>query len=124
MRLLSDAANTWSDLHPAETIDHNEMCVAELQHFLDCVRGNQSPIVSGVDGRRVLEIALAAKQSAQEPGSYTSTVEFPGGILNVGSYLVGVALARQLGATIYDFSILCLLFWRIMAPMWQLAPST
>jgi len=66
VRLFSAVTNTWLDLHPVETIDRNEMYIAELRHFLDCVRGNDIPIVSGDDGRRVLEIALAVKQSSQE----------------------------------------------------------
>ena len=66
VQLFSAATDTWSDLHPAKAIDRNEMYVAELRHFLDCVRGNEMPIVSGDDGRRVLEIALAAKQSSRE----------------------------------------------------------
>ena len=65
-RLFSAVRNAWSDLHPAKTVDRNEMYIAELRHFLDCVRGNDVPIVSGDDGRRVLEIALAAKQSSRE----------------------------------------------------------
>jgi predicted dehydrogenase len=42
------------------------MYIAELQHFFDCVRNNQAPIVSGEDGHRVLEIAFAAKRSSQK----------------------------------------------------------
>jgi predicted dehydrogenase len=60
-QLLPDA--TWR-VYPL-TPDSNEMYVAELRHFLACVRGEEVPLVSGADGRRVLEIALAAKQSAQ-----------------------------------------------------------
>jgi len=66
VRLFSAATNTWSDLHPETTIDRNEMYVAELRHFLDCVSGKDVPVVSGDDGQRVLEIALAAKQSSQD----------------------------------------------------------
>ena len=66
VRLFSATTNTWSDLHPPKTIDRNEMYVAELRHFLDCVRGKEEPIVSGEDGRRVLEIALAVKRSSKE----------------------------------------------------------
>lgn len=64
--LFSTDTKSWVDLHPAQSIDRNEMYIAELQHFFDCVRNNQMPIVSGEDGRRVLEIALAAKQSSRE----------------------------------------------------------
>jgi predicted dehydrogenase len=66
VRLFSAATAEWSDLHPAKAIDRNEMYVEELRHFLNCVRGNEVPIVKGDDGRRVLEIALAAKQSSRE----------------------------------------------------------
>ncbi len=66
VRSFSAAAGQWTDLHPACDLDRNEMYVAELQHFVDCVNGKDRPLVTGEDGRRVLEIALAAKQSATE----------------------------------------------------------
>ena len=46
------------------TPDPNDMYLAELRHFLACVRGEELPLVPGAEGRRVLEIALAARQSA------------------------------------------------------------
>lgn len=66
VRLFSAATGEWLDLHPAQAIDRNQMYLAELRHFIDCVRVNRKPLVSGEDGRRVLEIALAVKQSAEE----------------------------------------------------------
>jgi myo-inositol 2-dehydrogenase / D-chiro-inositol 1-dehydrogenase len=36
----------------------------EMEHFVDCVRGNATPVVTGEDGRVVLEIILAAYASA------------------------------------------------------------
>jgi predicted dehydrogenase len=36
----------------------------ELHHFIDCVRENKAPKVTGEDGRAVLEIMLAAYESA------------------------------------------------------------
>jgi len=66
VRLFSASTNRWSDLHPAKPLGRNEMYAAELRHFLDCMRRNGVPNVSGEDGRRVLEIALAAKQSSRE----------------------------------------------------------
>ena len=62
----SSATRTWTDLFPAAAQDRNEMYVAELRHFLDCVRSGTTPLVDGIDGRRVLEIALAARQSSSE----------------------------------------------------------
>jgi predicted dehydrogenase len=36
----------------------------ELKHFIECVREDKSPLVTGEDGRAVLEIMNAAYQSA------------------------------------------------------------
>jgi predicted dehydrogenase len=60
-QLLPD--KTWR-VYPL-TPDSNEMYVAELRHFLACVCGEETPLITGDEGRRVLEIALAAKQSAR-----------------------------------------------------------
>ena len=38
----------------------------ELQHFIDCVREHKQPLVTGDDGRAVLEIIYAAYASARE----------------------------------------------------------
>jgi len=35
----------------------------ELKHFLDCVKNNRQPMVTGYDGLKVLEIAIRAEQS-------------------------------------------------------------
>jgi predicted dehydrogenase len=66
VRLFAARADAWSDLHPATELDRNEMYVEELRHFLECVRGEHAPAVGGEDGRRVVEIALAAKLSSEE----------------------------------------------------------
>ena len=36
----------------------------ELKHFIECIREDQEPVVTGEDGRAVLEIMMAAYQSA------------------------------------------------------------
>jgi predicted dehydrogenase len=36
----------------------------EMQHFIDCVRRDQPPAVTGEDGKAVLEIMMAAYASA------------------------------------------------------------
>jgi myo-inositol 2-dehydrogenase / D-chiro-inositol 1-dehydrogenase len=36
----------------------------ELKHFIDCVQNNKTPLVTGEDGRAVLEIIYAAYASA------------------------------------------------------------
>ncbi|HEU5195172.1 MAG TPA: Gfo/Idh/MocA family oxidoreductase [Methylomirabilota bacterium] len=44
--------------------DRNDMYVEELRHFVECVDRGASPLLDAAGGRRVLEIALAAKASA------------------------------------------------------------
>lgn len=38
----------------------------EVEHFIDCLLHDTEPLVQGTDGRRSLEIALAAEQSIRE----------------------------------------------------------
>jgi predicted dehydrogenase len=60
-----DAATAqWEDEPIAP--DLNDMYVEEMKHFVSCARGEASPLVDGVTGKRVLEIALAAKKSSRE----------------------------------------------------------
>jgi predicted dehydrogenase len=65
-QLFSATANVWHELHSADSSPSNDMYVAEMQHFLACVQNGAKPLVSGSDGRRALEIALAVKESSQK----------------------------------------------------------
>lgn len=38
----------------------------ELEHFFDCVMNDKTPLVTGEDGRRSMEVMLAAEKSIQE----------------------------------------------------------
>ena len=44
--------------------DPNDMYVDELRHFGACIRREEKPQVDGAAGKRILEIALAARKSA------------------------------------------------------------
>jgi predicted dehydrogenase len=44
--------------------DANSMYLDEVRHFLRCLAGEDNPAVDAFEGRRVLEVALAAKESA------------------------------------------------------------
>ena len=66
VRWYDGAAREWHTLVPAANRDRNEMYVAELRHFLECVQGRATPSVTGEDGLRTLDIVLAARQSASE----------------------------------------------------------
>jgi predicted dehydrogenase len=56
--------NEWKSYHIE--FDLNKMYVEEMKHFLKCIKHNDRPLVSLEDGKRVLEVAAAAKKSAKE----------------------------------------------------------
>ncbi len=66
LRHYAAESGAWSTLHAAPKTDLNDAYVDELRHFLDCVDDGGAPRVCAEDGRRVLEIALAAKRSSHE----------------------------------------------------------
>ena len=45
---------------------YQEAFVAELRHFVDCIRQDTAPSVSGIDGLMAVVLGLAAKKSLQE----------------------------------------------------------
>jgi predicted dehydrogenase len=64
VRLYSADEQAWVDLGAGD--GEEDMYIAELRHFLDCVAEEREPAVTGEDGRRTVEIALAAKRSYLE----------------------------------------------------------
>jgi len=46
--------------------DDKDMYLEEMKSFLSCIERKEKPIVDGETGKRVLEIALATKQSSRE----------------------------------------------------------
>jgi predicted dehydrogenase len=58
------------DGEPAETesfagFERNQMFVDELKHFLACVRGAETPLVTAEDARQSLRMALAAREALE-----------------------------------------------------------
>lgn len=62
IRLYQADTRQWT--HLPIVPDTNEMYVDQMKHFVDCIRGAATPAVTARDGRRVLEIALAARRAA------------------------------------------------------------
>lgn len=65
--LFSSNHKKWQELekyscHPDDSY------FSELRNFISCVNGDESPMVTGEDGLRVLEIIEAARQSAKAGG--------------------------------------------------------
>ena len=50
-------------VHVDEHYDANDMYLAEMRHFLDCVSGAATPLLDVRDGARVLTLALEARRA-------------------------------------------------------------
>ena len=46
-----------------EDYNINQMYVDEMRHFINCLSGDEQPVLDVGDAKRVLEIALAVKDS-------------------------------------------------------------
>ena len=56
---------TWRTLFKARNLDISAMHRAQWKHFLGCLHHRRAPLVSLADGRRIVEVVLAAKRSAK-----------------------------------------------------------
>lgn len=63
--LLLNKSGVSHDVVPSWRERFTKAFVHELQHFVDCVMDHKPPLVCGIDGRKALEIALAATKSCQ-----------------------------------------------------------
>jgi predicted dehydrogenase len=61
--VANDRWDSWTPLVPPAA---NDTYLAELRHFLDCAATGAIPAITGEDGRRVLQIVEAARQSSAE----------------------------------------------------------
>lgn len=65
VRLFTEKEKKWQVFSKDLKTGKNEMFIAEMKHFIDCIEGKDIPINNVIEAKRVLEIALAAKESAQ-----------------------------------------------------------
>jgi predicted dehydrogenase len=63
VQVYTSRENTWQQYE--YQADRNDMYIRELEHFIDCVRHRKKPLISLDDGIKVLQVAMAAKKSAQ-----------------------------------------------------------
>lgn len=70
VEIFEPGGNAWQSLfmHPHQ---RDDSYLAEWRHFLDCMAGGGSPLISGHDGLAVLQIIEAARHSSTA-GSITS----------------------------------------------------
>ena len=61
----SASTESWHSYPDPPGWEVNEMYMDEMRHFLRCLAGEETPTLDLASARRVLEIALAAKQSSE-----------------------------------------------------------
>jgi predicted dehydrogenase len=66
LSIFRDEKQDWQTYAPPEGFDRNWMFMDEMNDFLAAARGEEQPRCGLEDGIRVLEIALAARQSAAD----------------------------------------------------------
>lgn len=65
-RLYRAAEGAWQVEHAPAGFERNDMFLDEMRHFLAVARGEAQPLCTLEDGVRVLQVALAAHQSARQ----------------------------------------------------------
>ena len=48
-----------------EDFDFNRTYVNEIKHFIQCIKNEKKPLIEGEEEKKILEIAMAAKRSAE-----------------------------------------------------------
>lgn len=62
---FSAAKKDWESFDVNRNEGINQMYLREMQHFIKCVNGEETPMLDGEEGKRILQIALAAKKSSE-----------------------------------------------------------
>ena len=65
VRLYSARTKEWQAFPEAPDYDINQMYVEEMKHFIQCLEGKARPIQDINSGKRIVEIAMAAKESSK-----------------------------------------------------------
>jgi len=64
--IFTTETNQWNQTNPVGKTDRNSLYLSEMEHFISCCRNRNEPAVTVSDGKRVLEIALAALESSRD----------------------------------------------------------
>lgn len=62
VKLITASSNEWQEIKVKDKT--KDMYIEEIKHFIRCIKGEETPAAEMTIGKRVLEIALAAKKSA------------------------------------------------------------
>jgi len=64
LRYRTSKTKKWTEIRGG--FKEEDAFIKEINHFVNCIKGRETPIVSGVDGLRALEIVEAAYRSNEE----------------------------------------------------------
>ena len=64
VKLYTAEKMEWEVFEQPHGYDMNQTYIDEISHFISCIKGKEEPLISITDGLDVLNIALAAKESA------------------------------------------------------------
>ncbi len=64
--LFGEEPDRWQGFGEPIDVNHNEMFVEEMAHFVRCLEGHEPPVVDGQDALRTLRLVEAAKTSAAQ----------------------------------------------------------
>jgi len=62
VKFIAASSDEWQDIEVKDKT--RDMYIEEIKHFIRCIKGEETPVADMTAGKRVLEIALAAKKSA------------------------------------------------------------
>jgi predicted dehydrogenase len=65
VELFTAKSGMWKSFPGESDFERNQMFVDEMRHFLSCIEGKEKSLISLRDGKEVLKIALAVKESAK-----------------------------------------------------------
>lgn len=65
LAVYSVRTKAWQEWSDPPGFERNQMFLDEVSHFLECLAGRARPLIPLQEGRRVLEVALAAKRSTE-----------------------------------------------------------
>jgi predicted dehydrogenase len=66
LEVFSTGKKEWDTYQPPKGFERNDLFIAEMKHFISVVQKKELPLCDLQDGKRALEMALAAHQSANQ----------------------------------------------------------
>ena len=64
VRVYRPTAGSWEELQGTRAVDRDLVYRMEMEHFMECIKERKVPLITGEDGLRVVELAVAIKQAA------------------------------------------------------------